>query len=81
MANPALTDTKRKALDEHLRAAITTEVNSDILLKLHDRFQAILGKQGWELAAFQRRKRRNDPLVPLPECLSIQQIFAAANQD
>ena len=50
MANPALTNTKRKALDEDLRAAITTEVNSHILPKLHDRFQAILGKQGWELA-------------------------------
>ena len=50
MANPALTNTKRKALDEQLRAAITAEVNSHILLKLHDRFNAILGKQAWELA-------------------------------
>jgi hypothetical protein len=50
LANPALTNTKRKALDEQLRTAITTEVNSHILPKLHDRFQAILGKQAWELA-------------------------------
>jgi len=50
MANPALTNTKRKALDEQLRAAIAAEVNSHILLKLHDRFNAILGKQAWELA-------------------------------
>jgi hypothetical protein len=50
MANPALTNTKRKALDEQLRTAITAEVNSHILAKLHDRFEAILGKQAWELA-------------------------------
>ena len=50
MANPALSGTKRKALDEELRAAITSEVNSDILPKLHERFQDILGKHGWELA-------------------------------
>jgi len=50
LANPLLSGTKRKALDEELRAAITAEVNSKILPKLHDRFQAILGKHGWELA-------------------------------
>jgi nucleotidyltransferase AbiEii toxin of type IV toxin-antitoxin system len=50
MANPALTNTKRKALDEQLRTAITAEVNSHILAKLHNRFKAILGKQAWELA-------------------------------
>jgi len=50
LANPLLSGTKRKALDEELRAAITVEVNSKILPKLHDRFQAILGKHGWELA-------------------------------
>ena len=51
LANPLLSGTKRKALDEELRAAITAEVNSKILPKLHDRFQAILGKHGWELAS------------------------------
>ncbi len=50
LANPLLSGTKRKALHEELRAAITAEVNSRILPKLHDRFQAILGKHGWELA-------------------------------
>jgi hypothetical protein len=50
LANPLLSGTKRKALDEELRAAITTEVNSKILPKLHDRFQSILGWQQWELA-------------------------------
>ena len=50
MANPGLSGTKRKALDEELRAAITTEVKSDILPKLHDRFHGVLGKHGWELA-------------------------------
>src|SRR5229473_3767979 len=50
MANPNLSGTKRKALDEELRAAIITEVNSDILPKLHDRFHGVLGKHGWELA-------------------------------
>ena len=49
LANPLLSGTKRKALEEELRAAITTEVNSKILSKLHERFQVILGKQGWEL--------------------------------
>jgi hypothetical protein len=50
MANPALSGTKRKALDEELRAAITTEVNSDILPKLHERFHGVLGGQGWALS-------------------------------
>ncbi|SRR5258707_8225865 len=50
LANPALSVTKRKALDEELRAAITKEVNSHILRKLHERFQSILGKHAWELA-------------------------------
>ena len=50
LANPLLSGTKRKALDEELRAAITAEVNSTILPKLHDRFQSILGRQRWELA-------------------------------
>jgi hypothetical protein len=50
LANPHLSGTKRKALDEELTAAIITELNSKILPKLHDRFQGILGKHGWELA-------------------------------
>src|SRR5229473_1781042 len=50
LANPHLSGTKRKALDEELRAAITAEVKSKILPKLHHRFQVILGKHGWELA-------------------------------
>ena len=49
LANPALSVTKRKALDEELRAAITTEVHSRILPKLEERFQKILGKDGWKL--------------------------------
>src|ERR1700730_6367669 len=56
MANPVLTNTKRKALDEQLRAAIITEVNSHILPKLYDRLQAILGKQAWELAPYKEKK-------------------------
>lgn len=50
LANPQLSGTKRKALDQELRAAITGEVNSKILPKLRDRFRPILGKHGWELA-------------------------------
>jgi len=49
LANPGLSVTKRKALDQELRAAITNEVNSRILPKLHDRFKAILGRDGWTL--------------------------------
>jgi hypothetical protein len=49
LANPLLSGPKRKALDEELRAAITTEVNSKILPKLHERFRVILGKQEWKL--------------------------------
>jgi hypothetical protein len=60
MANPALTNTKRKALDDQLRTAITTEVNSHILTKLHDRFQTILGRQAWELAP---SKEENDEMT------------------
>jgi len=51
MANAALTNTRRKALDEQLRAAITTEVNSHILPKLHDEFHAVLGEQQWEIVS------------------------------
>jgi hypothetical protein len=51
LANPALSVTKRKALDEELRAAITNEVNSRILPKLHNRFKTILGADGWTLVA------------------------------
>jgi hypothetical protein len=51
LANPRLSGSKRKALGEELAAAITAEVNSKILPKLHDRFEGILGKRGWELAA------------------------------
>ena len=40
---------KRKALDEQLLTAISTEVNSHILTKLHGRLQTILGRQAWEL--------------------------------
>jgi Nucleotidyl transferase AbiEii toxin, Type IV TA system len=50
LANPLLSGTKRKGLDDELRAAITTEVHSKILPKLRDRFQGILGSQRWELA-------------------------------
>jgi hypothetical protein len=53
LANPKLSTTKRKALDHELRAAITEEVNSKILPKLHARFEKILGKQGWTLAPSQ----------------------------
>jgi hypothetical protein len=50
LANPLLSSTKRKALDQELRTAIAHQVNSHILPKLHDRYQSILGKHGWELA-------------------------------
>lgn len=50
LANPALSGTKRRALDEELRTALTTEVKSDILPKLHARFQRVLGKHGWKVA-------------------------------
>jgi hypothetical protein len=49
LANPKLSTTKRKLLDEELRAAFTTEVTSKILPKLRPRFEKILGKQGWAL--------------------------------
>ncbi len=49
MANPGLSATKRKALDEELRAAITAEVSSRILPKLAERFEGVLGKSGWKL--------------------------------
>ncbi len=53
LANPRLSGSKRKTLGEELAAAITAEVNVKILPKLHERFAAILGKQGWELAGSQ----------------------------
>lgn len=50
LANPALSGTKRRALDGELRTAITTEVQLRILSKLHARFESVLGKHGWKLA-------------------------------
>lgn len=50
LANPSLSGTKRKALDQKLREAIINEVNSKILPKLRDRFQPILGHHGWDLS-------------------------------
>lgn len=50
LANPLLSGTKQKALDEELRAAMAAEVNFKILPKLHDRFLSILGGEHWELA-------------------------------
>jgi hypothetical protein len=50
MANPTLSRTKRRALDEELRTAISAEVKRDILPKLLARFQGIFGKFGWKLA-------------------------------
>src|SRR5713101_7192417 len=47
MSNPGLSATKRKSLDEELRAAITAEVSSRILPKLGERFEGVLGKSGW----------------------------------
>ena len=49
MANPGLSVTKRKSLDEELRAAIAAEVGSRILPKLAERFEAVLGKSSWKL--------------------------------
>jgi hypothetical protein len=49
LANPKLSATKRRALDEDLRAAITEEVQAKLLPKLHARFKEILGTQGWAL--------------------------------
>ena len=62
LANPRLSGSKRKALDEELRAAITAEVNSKILPKLHERFRVILGKQGWELVP---SKAKNEEMTLL----------------
>jgi hypothetical protein len=50
LATPTLSTTKRKALDQELREAITKEVQSNILPKLHARFERVLGKQTWTLA-------------------------------
>jgi nucleotidyltransferase AbiEii toxin of type IV toxin-antitoxin system len=48
-ANPALSGTKRKGLNQELKVAVTVEVQSRILPKLHARFESVLGKQGWTL--------------------------------
>jgi len=50
LANPDLTSTKRKELAEELRSAIVHEVNSHILPNLHNQFEIILGKNGWDLS-------------------------------
>jgi hypothetical protein len=50
LANPKLSNTKRKELDLELRAAIEKEVKTNILPKLQKAFESILGKEGWTLA-------------------------------
>jgi hypothetical protein len=50
LASPKLSTTKRKALDQELREAITKEVQSTILPKLRARFEGVLEKQTWTLA-------------------------------
>ncbi len=51
LANPGLTNTKRKALGRELSAAIVKEVHTNILSKLHQRCEQTLGNGGWELVA------------------------------
>jgi len=51
MANPALSGNKRRQLDEELRAAIEKTVNDTILPRLQAGCGAILGTQGWSIAA------------------------------
>ena len=48
-ANPALTKSRQDALRDELSAAIISEVRSDILPKLHARFQSVLSGDGWGL--------------------------------
>jgi hypothetical protein len=50
LANPTLSNTKRKELDLELRAAIEKEVKTNILPRLQKAFESILGKEGWTLA-------------------------------
>jgi hypothetical protein len=50
LANSELSNTKRKQLDQELRAAIEKEVKTSILPKLQQRFQSIIGTEGWTLA-------------------------------
>jgi len=50
LANPALSNTKRKDLDMELRAAIEKEVKNNILRKLRKAFESVLGKDGWMVA-------------------------------
>jgi hypothetical protein len=51
LANPALSGSQRRRLDEELRAAIENVVMEVILPKLQEGFGAILGTDGWTLAA------------------------------
>jgi nucleotidyltransferase AbiEii toxin of type IV toxin-antitoxin system len=49
-ANIAHSGTKRRALNEELRIAITKEIQSNVFPKLHAVFVAKLGKHGWDLS-------------------------------
>lgn len=49
LANPALSNTKRRDLDRELRAEIEREVKGSILPRLQQRFESIIGKRGWSL--------------------------------
>jgi len=49
LANPTLSNTKRRELDLQLREKIETEVKTKILTKLRDSFATVIGNTGWEL--------------------------------
>jgi len=49
LANPELSTTKRKELDQELRAAIENQVNGHILPKLKTSFESVLGKEAWTI--------------------------------
>jgi Nucleotidyl transferase AbiEii toxin, Type IV TA system len=51
LANPALSGSKRRQLDEELRAAIENAVKEAILPRLQAGCGAILGTDGWSIAA------------------------------
>ena len=66
LANPDLTNTKRRALGQELSAAIIQEVSSNILPKLHQRCEKMLGKGGWELRVSQDENEEMTLLFQYP---------------
>ena len=80
LANPALSGSKRRQLDEELRAAIEKTVKEAILPRLQAGCGAILGTEGWSVAASDEANEEMTLLFNYPVAVEYVGLPAAADQ-